>query len=153
MFDRSVNGHEASRKLAALRQCRRTTTDYAIEFRTLAATCEWNEPALTAHFLDGLNGEIKEEILARDLPSCLDQMVELPSTSTSARGPVPEQWAVQSVVTPLSMTSSEPEPMQLGGIHISAAECQCHIQEGLCMYSGVRRYFAMRCPVKERARQ
>ncbi len=43
IFDRSVYGHETSRQLVTLRQGRRSATDYAIEFRTLAATCEWNE--------------------------------------------------------------------------------------------------------------
>ncbi|RXN17632.1 Pol poly [Labeo rohita] len=77
VFDRSVFGHEASRQLAILCQGRWSAADYSIEFRTLVATCEWNEPALTARFLEGLFGEIKEEILAHDPPSCLDQLVEL----------------------------------------------------------------------------
>ncbi|RXN06590.1 Pol poly [Labeo rohita] len=69
VFDRSVYGHEASRQLATLRQGRPSAADFTIEFRTLAATCEWNEPALTARFLEGLTGEIKEEILAQEGPS------------------------------------------------------------------------------------
>ncbi|RXN33047.1 Pol poly [Labeo rohita] len=77
VFDRSVFGQEASRLLSSLRQGKRSAADYAIEFRTLAATCEWNEPALTARFLEGLMEEVREEILSRDVPSSLDQMVEL----------------------------------------------------------------------------
>lgn len=57
VFDRSVFGHEASRQLAALRQGRRSAADYVIEFKTLSATCEWNEAALTARILGGLNDE------------------------------------------------------------------------------------------------
>lgn len=53
-FDRSVFGREASRQLAALRQGRRSAADYAIEFKTLSATCEWNEAALTARFFGSL---------------------------------------------------------------------------------------------------
>ncbi|RXN09553.1 Pol poly [Labeo rohita] len=40
VFDRSVYGQEASRLLSSLRQGKRSAADYAIEFRTLAATCE-----------------------------------------------------------------------------------------------------------------
>lgn len=42
VFDRSVYGREASRLLAVLSQGKRSVPDYAIEFRTLAATAEWN---------------------------------------------------------------------------------------------------------------
>ncbi len=76
-FDCSVYGPEAYRQLVTLRQGRRSAADYAIEFRTLAATCEWNEQALSARFLEGLSGDIKEEILSRDPPTGLDQLVEL----------------------------------------------------------------------------
>ncbi len=54
VFDRSVYGREASRLLAVLHQGERSVADFAIEFRTLATTCEWNEPALVARFLEGL---------------------------------------------------------------------------------------------------
>lgn len=62
VFGRSVLGREASRQLAALRQGGRSAADFAIQFRTLAATSEWNEPALVARFLDGLSSELKEEL-------------------------------------------------------------------------------------------
>ncbi len=65
IFDRSVFGREASRLLTTLHHGRRSVADFAIEFRTLATTCEWNEPALVACFLEGLNMDLKEEIYAR----------------------------------------------------------------------------------------
>ncbi len=40
IFDRSVFGREASRLLTTLHQGRRSVADFAIEFRTLATTCE-----------------------------------------------------------------------------------------------------------------
>ncbi|KAI2657213.1 Retrotransposon-derived protein PEG10 [Labeo rohita] len=50
VFDRSVFGKEASRQLAALRQGKRSIADYAIEFKILAATSDWNPAALAARF-------------------------------------------------------------------------------------------------------
>lgn len=103
MFDCSIYVLEASRQLATLHQGRWSAADYAIEFRTLVAACKWNEPALTAHFLEGLSGEIREEILARDLPSHSDQLVELAiridkrfETRRRAHTLAPEQQAVLS---------------------------------------------------------
>ncbi len=50
---------------------------FAIEFRTLATTCKWNESGLVARFLEGLNVDLKEEIYERGPPAQLDQLIEL----------------------------------------------------------------------------
>ncbi|KAI2656613.1 Transposon Tf2-9 polyprotein [Labeo rohita] len=158
VFDRSVFGQEASRLLSSLRQGKRSAADYAIEFRTLAATCEWNEPALAVRFLEDLTEEVREEILSRDVPSSLDQMVELAIRLDNrfegrrrARVPVP-------TLQPISTSSSsaaprtDPEPMQLGSLCISGAERQRRIHHRLCLYCGAEGHFAIQCPVKDRAR-
>ncbi|KAI2664272.1 Transposon Tf2-9 polyprotein [Labeo rohita] len=158
VFDRSVFGQEASRLLSSLRQGKRSAADYAIEFRTLAATCEWNEPALTARFLEGLTEEVREEILSRDVPSSLDQMVELAirldkrfEWRRRARVPVPP---LQPIPTSSSSATprTDPEPMQLGSLCISGAERQRRIHHRLCLYCGAEGHFAIQCPVKDRAR-
>ena len=77
VFDRSVFGKEASRALASLCQGDRSITDYSIEFRTFAASSDWNEPALLARFLEGLRAEVKYEILSREVPSSVDSLIEL----------------------------------------------------------------------------
>ncbi|KAI2657893.1 Transposon Tf2-6 polyprotein [Labeo rohita] len=152
VFDRSVFGQEASRLLSSLRQGKRSAADYAIEFRTLAATCEWNEPALTARFLEGLTEEVREEILSRDVPSSLDQMVELAirldklfEWRRRARVPVPP---LQPIPTSSSsaMPRTDPEPMQLGSLCISGAERQRRIHHRLCLYCGAEGHFAIQCP-------
>ncbi len=134
IFDRSVYGHEASRQLVTLRQGRRSAADYAIEFRTLAATCEWNEQALTARFLEGLSGEIKEEILSRDLPICLDQLVELAIRLDKLfelrHRLLPELRAAPPIFSSPAVVSPGPEPIQLGGLRISTAEHQRRITGG-----------------------
>lgn len=48
----------------SLHQGKRSAADFVIEFQTLATTCEWNELALTARFLDGLSDKLKDEIFA-----------------------------------------------------------------------------------------
>ncbi len=51
-----------SRMLADLRQGERSVSDYSIQFRTLAAECEWNEKAQWDMFLHGLADHIQQEI-------------------------------------------------------------------------------------------
>ncbi len=49
VFDRALVGREAARMLADLRQGEQSVSDYSIQFRTLAAECEWNERGAVGH--------------------------------------------------------------------------------------------------------
>ncbi len=160
IFDRSVFGREASRLLTTLHQGRRSVADFAIEFRTLATTCEWNEPALVARFLEGLNMDLKEEIYARGPPAQLDQLIELGirldrcfEQRRRVRGPVSRPLETLTPAVVSSPFCSDPEPMQLGGVRISAEERERRIRSRLCLYCGANGHFAASCPLKARARQ
>ncbi len=50
---------------------------YSIEFRTLAASCGWNEKALWDNFLHGLAEHVKDEIYSLELPAGLDGLIDL----------------------------------------------------------------------------
>ncbi|KAG1933640.1 retrotransposable element [Pimephales promelas] len=141
VFDRSAYGAEASRLMSTLRQGRRSAADFSIEFRTLSASCDWNEPALVARFLEGLNADIKDEILARETPTRLDPLIDLAirverrfEMRRRSRG---LERALLTTPVPSSAPSSAPdaEPMQLGGLRISAAERQRRIMARLCIKS------------------
>uniref|UniRef100_A0AAQ4Q544 CCHC-type domain-containing protein n=1 Tax=Gasterosteus aculeatus aculeatus TaxID=481459 RepID=A0AAQ4Q544_GASAC len=154
VFDQSVFGREASRLLTTIRQGKRSVADFAIEFRTLSTTSEWNEPALVARFLEGLNIELKEEIYARGSPADLDTLIELAirldrcfQQRRRARTAAP---TVRESIPPLA---PEPEPMQLGGIHLRPEEKQRRLSNRLCLYCGAAGHFAASCPAKDRARQ
>ncbi len=160
IFDRSVIGREASCLLAVLHQGRRSVADFAIEFRTLATTCEWNEPALVARFLEGLNMDLKEEIYARGPPTQLDQLIELgirlDKCFEQRRRVRASESRPLETLTPAVVSSplrSDPEPMQLGGVRISAEERQRRILNRLCLYCGTAGHFASSCLLKARARQ
>lgn len=160
VFDRSAHGEEASRILSSLRQGRRTVVDFSIEFRTLSTTCGWNEPALVARFLEGLNVNIKDEVIARELPTRLDPLIELAiriekrfDLCRRVRGmDSAPQPTVPSISASMSATS-EPEPMQLGGLRISAKERERRVINRLCMYCGAANHYVSACPVKASACQ
>ncbi len=77
VFDRALVGREAARMLADLRQGEQSVSDYSIQFRTLAAECEWNERAQWDMFLHGLADRIQREIDVVELPPGLDELVDL----------------------------------------------------------------------------
>ncbi len=77
VFDRALVGREAARMLADLRQGEQSVSDYSIQFRTLAAECEWNEKAQWDMFLHGLADRIQQEIDVVELPLGLDELVDL----------------------------------------------------------------------------
>lgn len=159
VFDRSVHGPEASRLLSTLRQGRRSVADFSVEFRTLSTSCGWNEPAQVARFIEGLNAEIKDEVLVREAPSRLDPLVDLAlrvekrfELRRRARNTQPTPLS-----PPLAASSAapvaDPEPMQLGGIRISAAERQRCIIHRLCLYCGSDTHFVNTCQLKAKAHQ
>ncbi len=77
VFDRALVGREAARMLADLRQGEQSVSDYSIQFRTLAAECEWNEKAQWDMFLHGLADRIQQEIDVVELPLGLNELVDL----------------------------------------------------------------------------
>ncbi|XP_056098278.1 uncharacterized protein LOC130077158 [Rhinichthys klamathensis goyatoka] len=107
VFDRATTGREAARQLADLRQGNRSVSDYAIDFRTLAAECYWNE---------------EQQIFTLDLPKRFDELVELAlrvdarlhqleQRTRAAQGPVSVR-DLQSSGSDAVSPAYNPEPMQ-----------------------------------------
>lgn len=143
VFDHPCREGNASNRLMKLRQGNRTVSDYAVDFWTLAADSQWNEPALQAVFSKGLSDQIKDELAARDEPSDLHSLVSLAikldnrfrerQRERSSRFSVP---AVNSRSSPLPARppqstgpgsqpparAAEEEPMQLGRTKLTEQE-------------------------------
>lgn len=75
VFDHPVRGKEATRRLMSLRQGARGVSEFAIEFRTLAAESGWNNEALQGAFQKALNEDIKDELASRDESKDLDELI------------------------------------------------------------------------------
>ena len=77
IFDRSTMGHDAGWEILRLRQGNNSVSDYLIEFQTLATDSGWEGRALVDSFLHGLSEPDKDELLTRELPEDLDQIIAL----------------------------------------------------------------------------
>ncbi len=148
MFDRALVGREAARMLADLRQGERSVSDYSIQFRTLAAECEWNEKTQWDMFLHGLADRIQQEIYTVELPTGLDELVDLALRVDARlqqrdlhgrRKFTPEYPSLDTGDT-VSHSSVE-EPMQVGRARLSREERDRRRMRGLCMYCGAAGHF------------
>uniref|UniRef100_A0A673MBN3 CUB domain-containing protein n=1 Tax=Sinocyclocheilus rhinocerous TaxID=307959 RepID=A0A673MBN3_9TELE len=158
VFDRATSGREAARELAELRQGDRSVTDYAIEFRTLAAECNWNQEAQWDVFRHGLADRITNEIYTLELPTSLDGLIDLAirvdnrlrrrdeRTLQVSAGRSGDQFAAPTKGS--SDYLSGPEPMQVSRARFSREEKERRRNRGLCSYCGATGHVVACCPVK-----
>ena len=85
VFDSPLSGSEVAHRLLQLRQNSHSVADYAVDFCTLAAERAWNLKTLFDTFRHRLLEEIKDELIARELP--MDD--QLPHSLDH-----PDRWAV-----------------------------------------------------------
>uniref|UniRef100_A0A4W5LBA7 Retrotransposon gag domain-containing protein n=1 Tax=Hucho hucho TaxID=62062 RepID=A0A4W5LBA7_9TELE len=146
LFDRSAQGDEAASQLVRLSQAGRSVTEYSIQFRTLAATCDWNEAALCARFREGLADNIQDEIVTHELPHDFDTLVELALRVEGHLQRRRQRWTARSswvlgegassAASTSSSPSADPEPMQVGRVRLTPKEKQDRLTQGLCLYCG-----------------
>ena len=154
VFDQSLVGQEAAKRLLRLRQGLGSAADYAITFRTLAADSGWDEQALISVFYDGLSDALKDGLATVETPNDFETLVSLafqlgnrlgerhrtqPHTRRSADVPAPSWSSAPS-------SSSDPEPMHIGGTRLSQAERDRRRREGLCFYCGKAGHLRASCP-------
>eukprot|EP00064_Thunnus_orientalis_P006660 superscaffoldBa00000703_g6678 len=155
VFDHSVRGKDAAKRLLSLRQGSHSIAEFAIEFRTLVTESRWNDKALRGVFQDSLNDSVKDELTSRDDPPDLDQLIALPirvdnclwerrrekSARTQHPSPPPSVASRRPLLyLPESgcdvTVHAEPEPMQLGCARLSAEERACRINSQSCLCCG-----------------
>ncbi len=130
------------------------------EAACLAAECEWNEKAQWDMFLHGLADRIQQEIYTVELPTRLDELVDLAfcvdarhqqCDQRGRRKCTPEYPSLDTGDT--VSHSSVDEPMQVGRARLSREERDRRRMRGLCLCCGAAGHFLASCPVKDQARQ
>ncbi|KAK3509827.1 hypothetical protein QTP70_012503 [Hemibagrus guttatus] len=153
VFDHPLSGRQASKNLLTLRQKNGSATEYAIQFRTIAAGSGWNDESLMVCFWNGLSEAIKDDLAirepARDLENLIDQAIWLdnrlrernlnrPCVSALSASPTPAQM--------LPVPQNSPKPMQLGRTRLSPSERDRRMRERCCLYCGLYGHFRPTCP-------
>ena len=173
-FENRPPGRETAKAPFDLRQGKARITDYAIEFRTLAADSGWNDSSLFDAFIHGLSDQIKDQLTPLDLPPDIDSLIALcakidnrlwerekererrPARSPPRhqRSPTPCPHPVERrQPVPPSSTAALAEPMQLECTKLTPEERQRRLVEGRCFYCGQLGHCSLQCPVKGPAHQ
>lgn len=76
-FDEPDRSVVAAAKLRKLSQGNHSAFSYASEFRLLAANLDWNDAALVNQYRYGLSDNVKDLLLHHELPSTLEDMINL----------------------------------------------------------------------------
>ncbi len=150
-FSNTLKGAEDL--LLELAQGRTSATEYALEFRTLAAQTNWTDNALKVIFRRGLSHDFKTELACRDEGKDFNQFVHLAiqidnlmrsrrpgsrSATSSHNLPLPRYYS--------HMTADSSEPMQINATRLTEEEKERRRSQRLCLYCGEAGHFRQNCP-------
>ncbi len=145
VFGLSTGSLSIADQLIRLRQGTSSVSAYTLQFRTLAASCGWNETALLTAYRQGLAPQIRAQMAVYEdnmgLESFMQKAVKISQRLTAC---LPEETA-HSQASPAAC-SPVPEPMQLDSNRLTRAERERRLTTGLCLYCGASGHFIQKCP-------
>ncbi|ROL47027.1 Retrotransposon-derived protein PEG10 [Anabarilius grahami] len=128
-------------RLCKLKQGSMSVTDYALQFRTLAAASGWNEQALITTYCHGLDPSVRLHLAAYEDNIGLEKFIQLSIRFATCMQLCLEEHQGQSLFPsilrqPESVSPPEPanEPMQIANSRLSSAERQRRLTQNLCIY-------------------
>ncbi|KAI2661080.1 Transposon Tf2-6 polyprotein [Labeo rohita] len=131
VFQPSSESGEAGKEIMALRQGRRSSADYALTFRTLAAQSGWND-----------------ELACRDEDLSLDQYIDLSIRVDNVMRARRSSHPVPSMQLPTAPHEAPAEPMQLGTTKLTLEERERRLRDNLCLYCGQPGHIRASCPTR-----
>jgi hypothetical protein len=161
VFDHTVCGKDAAKRLLSLHQGSQSVAEMAYEFSTLASESDWDEEALQGAFRNSLTETLNDELVSREEPD-LDELISL-TIRIDNRLRECRMERVVKVVSSLTSASvpcyfpltvsqpqacSEPESMQLGQNRLSPEERQQRVDTRSCLYCGQVGHLVSTCSLR-----
>uniref|UniRef100_A0A8C6LK27 CCHC-type domain-containing protein n=1 Tax=Nothobranchius furzeri TaxID=105023 RepID=A0A8C6LK27_NOTFU len=153
-FDKPESAAEVARQIWSLRQGKLSIEDFAIEFRTLAATSTLDEASLKGAFTQALNEQLQDQLAFCQEPPDLESLIALCSRmekrhKVRQRGnnfPLPSRLNCPQNVYPAAPAPPPSEPMQIGRAKLTQEERNKRMSSGVCLYCGMSGHFVANCP-------
>ncbi|KAI2654647.1 Transposon Tf2-11 polyprotein [Labeo rohita] len=147
VFSTATGELATSDQLFRLQQGTSSANHYTLHFRTLAAASGWNEKALLRAFRQGLNPDLRAAMALYDdsigLEAFLQRTNKVAQNLAACQPPI-------TAPQPASVAACHPvsEPMQIDSTHLSRAERNRRIMNGLCLYCGQPGHHLRQCPIR-----
>ena len=164
IFQRVPPGREATRSLLRLRQGSQHASDFAIQFRIMAAESRWDDATLTEIFIEALAPRIRAHLIPLDLPNTLNEVIalvtrienrqrteEARNRGSAQRSGADQPQTQHTSPLPEAAERSE-ESMQVGRTRLPRQERERRMENRLCLYCGAAGHRVFDCPLKEKAR-
>ncbi|KAK3531899.1 hypothetical protein QTP70_034403, partial [Hemibagrus guttatus] len=159
VFGQPERDSSLGERLCRLKQGSMSVSEYALQFRTLAAASGWNEQALITMYLQGLDPRVRLHLAAYEDSIGLERFIQLSIRYATCMQLCLEEHQGQTATVTLARppeTVNDPEPdseaMHLGHSGVSAAERQQERQRRLtqnrCFYCGGSGHFVGECPIR-----
>ncbi|KAK3551982.1 hypothetical protein QTP70_031637 [Hemibagrus guttatus] len=159
VFGTPAGDSSIGERLCTLRQGSMMVSDYALQFRTLAAASGWNEQALITTYRQGLDPRIRLHLAAYEDSIGLEKFIQLSIRFATHMQLCLEEHQAQPLFPaaphrPERVSRPEPaeEPMDLEHLDLAATERQRERQRRLaqnrCFYCGRSGHFIAECPTR-----
>ncbi|KAK3513203.1 hypothetical protein QTP70_009748 [Hemibagrus guttatus] len=159
VFGRPEGDSSVGERLCRIKQGNLSVTEYALQFRTLAAASGWNEQALITTYRQGLDPQVRLHLAAHEDSMGLEKFIQLSVRLATRMQLCFEEHQSQPAAStapaqpgPVSHPEPADDAMQLELSEVSSADRQWERQRRLaqscCFYGGGSGHFVAKCPLR-----
>ncbi|ROI96427.1 Retrotransposon-derived protein PEG10 [Anabarilius grahami] len=155
VFGKPITDSSAGEKLYNLKQGTMSIYDYALQFRTLAAVCGWNEQALITTYRQGLEPRVWLQLAACEdtigVEKFIQHSIRCATRMQACLQEHQDQFLpISSLCRSEPVSSPEPanEPMDVENSRLTSSERQRRLTLHLCLYCGAPGHMISACPIR-----
>ncbi|XDV31537.1 hypothetical protein PO909_002528 [Leuciscus waleckii] len=148
VFSQSSNAISVHDQLFRLRQGNSSVSDYALRFRTIAASSGWNEIALMTAYRQGLNSDICLQLAIYDDTIGIEKRIQRSILIAQHRTACFQNPSARPPRLSEPVNPPVPEPMEFDSGRLTTTERNRRRTNNLCFYCGASEHYRAECPVR-----